>query len=257
MVVVSLRFAFILSCTLLYGCQHLKEGNTEKQEAFGKKEDAASFNTELGLAYLKQGDIPRAKRKLLSALTFAPDSVEANGAMAYFLEKTSDFTQAKTFYLKALALSPGKGAQLNNYGAFLCRTGHYAEAEQYFLKAVNDVNYVNSAAAYENAGLCAEELPNLPKARAYFSQALANDPQRQQSLYELVSLELRQNNTQQALDELKKYQLLLNNNQLLLELALKTAQKAKNKELASQYQLRLNNLTDYTGVNNEYDSVNG
>lgn len=252
-----MRFAFLLSCLLLPACQPIGEASSEKQRDIRKNKEAASYNTQLGLAYLKQGDIPRAKRKLLAALDYAPDSADANGAMAYFLEKTNDYSQAKRYYLKALSLTPKKGAQLNNYGAFLCRTGHYQEAESYFLKAVADVEYINSAAAYENAGLCAAEGHDLDKAANYFSKALARDPQRRQSLYELVSIELKKNNTKQALNDLNKYPLLLNKDRKLLTLALNAAKQAEKGDLASQYQLRLNNLTDYTGVNNEYDNING
>ena len=36
-----------------------------------KQNDAASYNTQLGIAYLKQGDRPRAKRKLLANYKFS------------------------------------------------------------------------------------------------------------------------------------------------------------------------------------------
>lgn len=255
--VIFFRIAVFLACTLLYGCQQLQEENTAKENARQNRKEASSLNTRLGLAYLKQGDVPRAKQKLLSALDYAPDSAESNGAMAFFLEKTADFNQAKKYYLKALSLARGSGEQLNNYGAFLCRRGQYAQAESYFLKAINDVHYINSAAAYENAGLCAEAIPDLTKAVSYFSKALASDPGRRQSLYKLVSIELEQDNIHQALENLSKHLALVNEDQTLLELAVQTAKKANKTNLASQYQLRLNNLTDYTGVNNEYDNING
>jgi type IV pilus assembly protein PilF len=149
---------------------------------------AASYNTQLGMAYLKQGDRPRAKRKLLTALDLAPNSADVNAAMAYYLEKTGELKEAYSYYQKALSLAPKSGAQLNNYGAFLCRLGQYKEAEAYFLKAVKDVHYVHTAEAYENAGLCAAAIPDYPKAEYYFKRALKHDPKRRQSLHELVIL---------------------------------------------------------------------
>lgn len=157
-----------------------------------KQNDAAIYNTQLGLAYLKQEDRIRAKRKLLTALDLAPNSADVNAAMAYFLEKTGNLKEARNFYKKALSLAPKNGAQLNNYGSYLCRQGKYKEAENYFLNAVQDVNYVNTAGAYENAGLCAAALPDYKKAKKYFKKAIEHDPNRKQSVYELAKIELKQ-----------------------------------------------------------------
>ena len=117
----------------------------------------------MGLGYLKQGDRPRAKKKLLTALEQEPTSPDVNSAIAYYFEQTKELKQAEKYYLKALSLAGNSGAQLNNYGTFLCRQGDYKKAENYFLKAVKDVQYVNTAGAYENAGLCALSDPMMIK----------------------------------------------------------------------------------------------
>ena len=148
--------------------------------------NAAIYNVRLGLAYLKQGNRLRAKKKLLTALDLAPNSPDVNTAMGFFLENTGDIYNARSFYKKALALAPHNGSQLNNYGAFLCRRGYYKTAETYFLQAVTDVHYVNSAGAYENAGLCAMAVPNYTKAIYFFKKALQQDPGRKQSLAKLA-----------------------------------------------------------------------
>ena len=57
---------------------------------------AASYNIQLGLGYLKQGDRPRAKKKLLTALKQEPNSADANAAMAYYFEQTSELEQARS-----------------------------------------------------------------------------------------------------------------------------------------------------------------
>lgn len=253
------RFLPFLSLMLVQACQHsteIKAGQT----ALAQKHQAASYNTQLGLAYLKQGDMPRAKRKLLAALDLEPDSADAYVAMAYYLEKTGDMKKARMFYQKALSLAPNSGAQLNNYGAFLCRLGKYNEAESYFLKAVSDVRYIHTAGAYENAGLCATVIPEYSKAKKYFAKALEQDPQRKQSLYELVTIELKQNHANKALMYLQKYPVLSLNDPVLLDLAINAAHQAGKARVELDYQQRLsrlNNFTDHTGAKNEYDSNNG
>jgi type IV pilus assembly protein PilF len=170
----------LIAVSLLQSCQQAQ--NSPYQEA-------ALYNTQLGLAYLKQGDRPRAKRKLVTALAQAPNSPSVNAGLAYFMEKTGEMKRAAFYYRQAMLLAPGRGAQLNNYGAFLCRRGHYRAAETYFLKAVNDAQYEHTASAYENAGLCAMAIPDYPKAIHYFKKALEHDPLRKQSLNELVKIE--------------------------------------------------------------------
>jgi type IV pilus assembly protein PilF len=261
-----LRSSLILALfclAFLQSCQYNAQATADKVEKARKRLDATNLNIQLGLSYLKQGDVPRAKRKLLIAKEIAPESAEVNGALAYYYEKTGDLIQAKQYYQKALSLSPTHGAQLNNYGAFLCRLGHYVQADAYFLKAVQDVNYVNTAAAYENAGLCAAEIPDNEKAKAYFIKALEQDPRRNQSLFELVSLELKQGNLNRALTYLQSYQAVVLNNRTLLALALETAHKAGNLKFEAFYKQRMSKLnqsgspTDDTGEKNEHDSSNG
>lgn len=244
----------------LQSCQHSMESKREKKISDEKLSEAASFNTQLGLAYLKQGNRPRAKRKLLTALELAPDSPDVNAAMAYLLEKTGDMVEAKNFYKKALALAPNSGAQLNNYGTFLCRSGNYKEAERYFLKAVSDVHYVHSSGAYENAGLCATAIPDYAKAELYFSKALEQDPHRKQSLVELVTIELKENKPSKALEYLQKYPEIALNDSILLSMSVDAAHRLGKTELEAQYTERLSknkNNADYAGEEYEYDNANG
>lgn len=253
-----------LRCLLLFflfamtSCQYNAEEKAEKAEKTQKRGDAVSYNIQLGMGYLRQGDAPRAKRKFLNAIELGPNSSDANGAMAYFLEKTGDIKEATAYYRKALALAPNSGAQLNNYGTFLCRAGKYKEAEAYFLKSVQDSSYVNSAGAWENAGLCATGIPDYVKAETYFLRALGQDSHRRQSLAELVSIELKKDNSEKALAYLNKYQEIVLNDPNLLAMAITAANKAGKSETEADYKERLdrlNNTTD-SGVKNEYDDNN-
>jgi len=256
----SIRLLSVLGLALLQSCQYNAEATAEKVEKSQKRDEVTSLNIQLGMGYLKQGDMPRAKRKLLMALESEPQSVEATGAMAYYLEKTGDLPQAKKYYQKAIALSQNQGAQLNNYGTFLCRTGSYAEADTYFMKAVVDSNYVNTAGAYENAGLCATEIPDIDKAEAYFVKALEQDPRRNQSLFEVATIEIKKENPEKALTFLQKYQELALNDKTLLNLAAEAARAANKPDVEAYYKQRLgklDQLADESGEKNEYDSSNG
>ena len=211
----------------------------------------------MGLAYLNQGDRSRAKRKLILALSQAPDAPNVNAAMGYFMEKSGEMKDADAYYQKAMAVAPKAGTQLNNYGAFLCRQGQYRQAANYFLKAVKDINYDHTAGAYENAGLCVMAIPDYANATTYFNKALEQDPSREQSLYELVNLEMKQGHTNEALAYLQKYPSLSLGDRTLLTMAIDVAHKAGKLELEAEYKTRLHSFSDNPGGKNEYDTNNG
>jgi len=149
---------------------------------------AADDNVKLGLAYLQEGNTPRAKEKLLMAVEQAPRWAVAKDALGYFFEVTGDKKTAEKYYQQAIILSPYDGASLNNYGTFLCRDHRPVEAEKMFLKAAIIPDYLNTAEAYENAGLCALTIPDKNKAKIYFEKALQQEPQRKISARELEKL---------------------------------------------------------------------
>ena len=250
----------IIGLFLIQSCQQNTDATDEPATKKYNREEAASYNIQLGIAYLKQGNRPRAKRKLLLALAQAPDSADANASMAYFMEKIGEMDDAQSYYKKAMTLSAGSGAQLNNYGAFLCRRGKYQQAEDYFLKAVRDLQYEHTAGAYENAGLCALAIPDYPKATKYFAKALEQDPSRKQSLYELVKIEVKLEQINEAMTNIQKYPIPVLRDPQLLTLAVSVAHKAGKIELEADYQLRLkqlNTFSDNTGVKNDNDNDNG
>ncbi len=195
----------MLSGALLSACQTGIPGESDfsGHEAYNPK--AAQINVRLGLSYLQVKSMQRAKRKLIRALEQDPKSAQANGAMAYYLEVTENKPRAEAYYRKAIKLADEKGAALNNYGAFLCRQKQQAKAEQYFMRAVQVPTFVRSSEAYENAGLCALETPNLAKAQRYFKMAVAQDPKRRTSLYELTHIAVQQHRFALAKQTLKQY----------------------------------------------------
>lgn len=157
-----------------------------------QNQTAANFNAQLGLTYLQQHDLANAKQKLLLALQQAPKSLAVQEALAYFFERTGDPIAAQHYYLQGIKLAPYSGIAQNNYGTFLCRQGDYWQALQYFMRAAQDVNYLNPAHVYENAGLCALKIPDKSEARGLFQKALTIDPQSATALFELSKLSYNQ-----------------------------------------------------------------
>lgn len=186
----NLRFLIILSSLVflllsLQSCVLSGNMNNSNQNAY---QIAADDNIKLGLAYLQEGNTPRAKEKLLLAADQAPRWSVAKDALGYFFESTGDKKEAEKYYQQAIRLSPNDGASLNNYGAFLCRDHRPVDAEKRFLQAAAIPDYLNTAEAYENAGLCALSVSDKNKAKIYFKKALQQEPQREISTRELEQL---------------------------------------------------------------------
>lgn len=153
---------------------------------------SAAINVELGLGYLAQGQVSRAKAKLTHALKIANEMSEPHSAMAYFLEMTGDIKEAEAEHRKAIKYAKETGAVYNNYGAFLCRQNHYKEADQAFQRALTDKKYTRTAEVYENAGLCALKAKNEIEAEQYLKTAIRRDPSRSSAMLELAALNLVQ-----------------------------------------------------------------
>lgn len=159
-----LKFFLLLFCLYLTACT----ANTNPE--------AANINSNLGLAYLKEHDVLRAKEKLLLAQTQDPHSAEVLGALAYFYNVTGHLNTANHYYIQALSYAPNHADSLNNYAVFLCKQKQYSLAIAYFLKAANLESNLNPAETYENAGLCALKIPDHAQANHYFQLALQNNP---------------------------------------------------------------------------------
>ena len=218
-----------------------------------KQLQAGRYHMQLGLAYLSQENHTRAKQKLLTALQLAPDSAEVNAAMGYFLEKTGALPEAKGYYEKALALAPTSGTQKNNLGAFLCRTGSPHKGYLLLQQAGQDIHYINSAMAYENAGFCAEILHHHKQSLHCFQQALLQDPSRTVALSELVKLALQAKQAPMALHYLKKHMRYVKRDPALLALGVQAAKAAHEDGLALVYQHYLQHLS--MGSNHEHDRI--
>lgn len=201
---------------------------------------ASDVNVQLGLAYLENGDVQRAHQKLLRAEEQSPSSLQAKEAMGYFLESTGSLSSADAYYRRATTLNPKSGAAQNNYGTFLCRRGRYSEADQHFLLALQDPSYLNTAQVYENAGLCAMQIPNTEKASGYFTQAITQDPKRAISWLELGRINYQTKNYQQAQQYLDHYmQLVKEPTANALWLGAVLARNLGNQTAAGSYTLML------------------
>jgi type IV pilus assembly protein PilF len=195
------RIIISLMCILLSACTAMQASS----QAAAKKTKVAKINTQLGMAYIQRHDMQRAKQKLITALADDPKLPEAWYTMGYYAEITGDTTGAKKYYQKSVDLAPKAGDVQNNFGTYLCRTGDYTGAIKHFMAAVQDMSYLDTASAYENAGLCALKIPDKKLALEYFNRALMEDANHPNALIEAANLNYEQKNYHEAKIEVGEY----------------------------------------------------
>lgn len=209
-------FSFLITACAKYSANHNTNNcqNTDASLSLARSTEepehqkAALVHVELGLHYLAQGQMARAKHKLVHALELAPNAVEPHSALAYFFEKVGEINEAENEHKKALRLGSSKGALSNNYGAFLYRQNRFKEAKQAFKIALKDKHYIHTAEVNENAGLCALKLSEFEQAEKYFNTAICQDKNRTQALIELADIMFKKNHFTEALEYLTRYETL-------------------------------------------------
>ncbi len=162
------------------------------QQALAKaKTNASDYNTQLGIAYLRQGDIPLAKEKLDRALQENPDNPEVHGARAMLFDRMGQPAQADREFKTALSLAPNDPDVSNNYAVYLCQVGRTDEGVRRFEEVAHNALYRTPWVAYTNAGVCLRTAKRNPQALRDFQQALAVRPNFAEAAFQLGDLQFQ------------------------------------------------------------------
>lgn len=159
---------------------------------------AAKANVDLGVAYLKQGNLQVAKDKLERAAKQDPKLPEVYWVMASLFERMDQPKDADRNYQKAMDLAPTNSQIVNTYAVFLCRQGEVDRALPMFEKVISDKLYKTPYAAAANAGMCLRDDKRNADAQRYFERALALGPGFVDAAVALSDLQLAQGNPDAA-----------------------------------------------------------
>lgn len=170
--------------------------------------ETAKINAQLGMAYLEHKNLKRAKQKLLAALKQGPNIPEPWYSMGYFQEATGNRIAAREYYEKAVQVAPDRGDAHNNYGTYLCRGGEYQQSIKHFVIAARSTDYLDPAAAYENAGVCSMKMKKFKQAARFLDKALLEDPSRTSSMVKLARVQYKLGQFKRAKQTMVKYSML-------------------------------------------------
>jgi len=151
-----------------------------------KRQSAAQINTQLGIAYMHEGNLALAKEKLDKAVKEGPDEPAVHSARALLYDRMNKPQEADGEFREALRLAPHDPDILNNYAIYLCRTGRTEEGVKQFLDAAQNALYATPAVAYTNAGVCLRTAKRYDQATEQFRKALAVRPNFAEAAFQLV-----------------------------------------------------------------------
>lgn len=199
--VVALGTAFCLAACVTTTSSH--GGGPETLEK--KKKDAAVANTSLGIAYLRQGDVPLAKEKLDRALQEDPTNPEVHSARAMLYDRMGDPKQADREFKEALSLAPNDPDVSNNYAVYLCQSGRTDEGVRRFEAVAHNALYRTPWIAYTNAGVCLRSAKRDADSIKNFKEALQVRPNFAEAAFQLADSEFQAGNLTDARTQVDTY----------------------------------------------------
>jgi len=210
------------------------------QEANEKKQaDASTYNTQLGISYLRQGDINLAKEKLDRAVQENPDNPEVHSARAMLYDRMNEPANADAEFKTALRLAPHDPDVSNNYAVYLCQTGRATEGVHRFEEVARNALYRTPWVAYTNAGVCLRTAKRNAEAIRDFKQALQIRPNFAEAAYQLGDLQLQGGNLTEARAQVDTYLGAFEATPDLLLLGVRIARAQNDRIAASQYSRKL------------------
>jgi len=169
----------------LLGC--VSQSGNEKQ-----RDDASTYNTQLGIAYLRQGDLNTAKDKLDRALKENPQNPAVHSARAMLFQRMNMPSNADAEFRTALRLAPHDPDLSNNYAVYLCENGRADDGVRRFEEVARNALYRTPWVAYTNAGVCLRTAKRNADAIRNFNVALQIRPNFGEAAYQLADLQFSQ-----------------------------------------------------------------
>jgi type IV pilus assembly protein PilF len=186
---------------ILAGCVTTEVGGRPPAD----HEEAAALNLQLGVEYLRKGNLQQARQKLERSVEDDPDVALAHSALAVVYQQLGDIDGAEKSYRRALRLDSDDPDSLNSLAVFLCsERDATTTALGYFDQALTVRLYPKRAMLFTNAGVCAKAI-DLERAENYLRNAVALAPEYPEPLLQLIDVTFKQENYFQSRAFLERY----------------------------------------------------
>lgn len=178
-----LRWATLLFAALLSAC--VQTGGPRFEADL---DEAARINTQLGLDYLRQGNLELASSRLNKAVEQNDKLADTHWGLALVHARYGEVGKARKAFNKARSLAPDDANIISSYGQFLCEQGDAEEAHQQFAKALSMPRYSTPEVAYSNAATCYQRNGDIAKAEEHYRRALVYNPRFARALRNLAAM---------------------------------------------------------------------
>ncbi len=168
-------------------------------------ERASEINIELGIDYLRKGNLSGAKEKIDRALDQDPRNARAHSIAGMLYDRLGDDRKAESHYERAASLDPEDPDLRNNFAVNLCQKGKYARGEKFALEAAENRLYKTPEIALLNAGNCARNADDLKGAEENYRRALQVRPRFAEALLQMADMEFEQTQYISARAFLQRY----------------------------------------------------
>lgn len=228
-------WALVASVLGLVGCM----SNSNKPLSKPEPERAAEINLELGLDYLRKGNLQQAKEKIDRAIEQNPRNSKAQITAGMLYERLGQGDKAESHFAKGVALDPENPEIKNTYGAYLCQKGKYDRGEKLAVEAASNPLYRTPEIAYLNAANCARNDGDLKRTEQHLRKALAVRPKFSEALFQMADLSYKKTDYLQARGFLERYLEVGRTNAASLWLGVRIERGLGNTAAAHDYAERL------------------
>lgn len=182
---------FSTSCASLFGGKEKKTSPrpvpTEEVKKPSPKEKAEGYY-QIGVAYLKMGEIPLALNYLFKAQKLNPSEPKVYNAIGLAFLQRGDYKRAEEYLTKALSMKPNFSEAWLNLGILYEERGDLKRAKECYLKALENPLYLTPEAAYFRLALLELKEGNREQAKKDLIMAIRNNEDFVPAYIELAKL---------------------------------------------------------------------
>lgn len=168
-----LRFGCALLVLMLTACASVP---VDSNETGGENREAAEYNLQAGVGYLRQQQYQRALVKFEKALQQQPNFLEAGLGKAAALQSIGRQNEAETLYLELIDDFSKRSEPVRAYAGMLCEQQRFQDAERVMLKGLSKGAFEDGAVVYLSLSRCAIRGKRYDLVATYLERATDIEP---------------------------------------------------------------------------------
>ncbi len=240
----AIRYLFLLLILVTAaGCQRgaVRDDFGERPGDFDEQseERRSDIYVKLAVAYMQEGQLGMALKKIKRGIEIEPDNGEAHNVLAILYQRLGENDLAEQHFKRATRLQPRNPYIRNAYGSFLCQEQRFGDADQEFQTALENPLYKTPEVALTNAGICAKKDGNQEKAEDYFRRALQYRGNYPPVLIQMAQLSYDLGDPLSARGYLQRYQAVAKHTAASLWLAIQTERALGSRDAEASYEMQL------------------